>query len=96
MEINCRIEYGDTFVRSIAIQCPDCKNWFHGSSLTDVGELIYSYQISTNKYDCPICGCEFGNIRKDYFEEKDAFKIEEFGNSQEVYKDCKSKTVIWE
>lgn len=86
--MNARIEYEIPTIRHIAVQCPECKNWFEGREIT-------SKSIHTNTdaksavYKCPICGFNFsGNFEK--------FNIKECGSSTEVYENCLRRKVVWE
>lgn len=33
MNFNVRVEYEPLPIRHIAVQCPECKNWFHGMDM---------------------------------------------------------------
>lgn len=55
---NVKIEYESVPIRHIAVQCPDCKNWFSGWDIIK-SECRYSYQITMAECECPKCGSEF-------------------------------------
>lgn len=88
--MNVRVEYECTPIRHIAIQCPNCMNWFHGFDVTK-DDLLFDYQIGFAKCHCPICDIDFGY---DSIFSKD-LNIQEIGYP-EVYKDCLSKKETWE
>ena len=76
MNFNVRVEYEPLPIRHIAVQCPECKNWFHGMDMTD-DELCYSYQIDMASYCCPVCHTTFGRSDWNNFKGKDKPNIEE-------------------
>lgn len=95
MSFNVRVEYESTPIRHIAVQCPNCENWFHGSDITD-DDLGYEYQIDFAHFTCPVCGRKFG--RSDTWNAYTALDkphIEEV-SYPEVYDGCLTQKVIWE
>ena len=95
MNFNVRVEYECTPIRHIAVQCPKCKKWFHGTDITH-DDLRYSYQIDMANYRCPVCDIKFGyDNKRSPFSEKDKPCIEEV-SYPEVYDGCLTQKVIWE
>ena len=95
MNFNVRVEYECTPIRYIAVQCPKCKKWFHGTDITH-DDLRYSYQIDMASYRCPVCDTKFGyDNKRNPFIEKDKPHIEEV-SYPEVYDGCLTQKVIWE
>ena len=92
MKINVRVEYECTPIRHIAVQCPECQNWFIGYDITD-DELFYSHQIYQARFECPVCGKEFCGAGGNYDNE---FDIHECAYSNEVYRGCLQKKTTWE
>lgn len=86
---NVRVEYECTPIRHIAVQCPDCKNWFRGWEITK-DELRYSSDVNYAVFTCPVCEKEFGGIQH-----ADAPNIEEVGYPK-VYEECLEKKVTWQ
>lgn len=98
--VNMRVEFDPAPIRHVAIQCPHCNRWFHGSDVAPEGEwLSYDYQLETTTFTCPVCNKTFG---RDYspsfsgFCSKVEFNIKEVGSAEECYKDCLQKKVTWE
>lgn len=97
MNFNVRVEYECTPIRHIAVQCPKCKKWFHGTDITH-DDLRYSYQIDIATFHCPVCKTEFGYNRDNNWnplKEKDKSFIEEV-SYPDVYQDCLTQKIIWE
>lgn len=94
MNFNVRVEYEPIPIRHIAVQCPECKNWFHGMNITD-DDLFYSYQIDMASYCCPVCHTTFGRSDWNNFKGKDKPNIEEV-SYPDVYEGCLKQKVIWE
>ena len=95
MNFSVRVEYECTPIRHIAVQCPKCKKWFHGTDITH-DDLRYSYQIDMANYWCPVCDTKFGyDNKRNPFSEKDKPCIEEV-SQPEVYDGCLTQKVIWE
>lgn len=86
-KVNIKVEYESTPIRHLAVQCPDCKNWFHGYNIIE-DECQYSYQLINAKCTCPKCGSEF---KIDYKSD-----IEESGEFPEFYDKCLKQKVSWE
>lgn len=85
--MNVRVEYDPTPIRHIAVQCPNCKRWFHGYDATN-DEIRFDYQIRYARFECPVCEAFFCGY--------DHCEITEFGSAEEVYKGCLEKKVSWE
>ena len=81
-----RVEYDPAPIRHIAVQCPECKNWFRGYDITK-DKLSYEHQIYFAQFDCPICG--------KFFNGNDRLEIEET-DYPDVYKDCLERKEVWE
>lgn len=95
--MNVRVEYESTPIRHIAIQCPNCKNWFYGRDVTK-DDLQFDYQIRFAQCRCPMCEINFGydpDSRYYTSSNEQSVNIEET-SYPEVYKDCKLKKTIWE
>ena len=85
---NVRVDYESTPVRHIAVQCPECKNWFGGRQIT-IDNLSYDYEIYYAEFNCPVCGKCFGGL-----EHADKPNIKEVGYP-DIYKECLEKKEIW-
>ena len=57
-KVNMRVEFESTPVRHLAIQCPECKNWFYGYDISD-SEARYKYQLQFMICSCPKCSHDF-------------------------------------
>jgi len=60
MMMRIRLELDAASIRHLAVQCPDCENWFHGRDITH-DELSYEYDIFFAQFECPVCGKIFGS-----------------------------------
>ena len=82
--VNIKVEFEPRQIRHLAIECPECKNWFNSYDICDE-DIRYNYQLSYNNCECPKCGCLFktnnNNIQECSYEE--------------VYKDVLEKKVEW-
>lgn len=92
--MNVRVEYEATPIRHIAVQCPECENWFHGWDIVK-GErafdaLRYESDINWVTFECPVCGSEFGGLQN-----KEKINIKEV-SYPEVYDGCLEKKEVWE
>ena len=85
---NVKVEYDSTPVRHIAVQCPECNNWFRGRDITK-NHLTYDFDIDWAEFDCPVCGKRFGGTRH-----ADKPKIEEV-DYPKVYEDCLERKEVW-
>lgn len=95
MQINYRVEYECTPVRHIAVQCPECKRWYHGRDITH-DDLDYDYQIEFAEFECPVCYTKFSCFN--YHRENTlvlSSHIEECGDAEEVYEGCLTKKEVW-
>ena len=90
-KFNIRVEYDATPVRHLAVQCPNCKRWFHGREISS-DEILYKHDVCFALFTCPICDEEFGFHFDGSF---DDYEISEVGYP-EVYKDALEKKVTWE
>lgn len=85
---NVRVENESTPIRHIAVQCPECNEWFHGWDIVKNGgafdELRYEHDIRYTVFKCPVCGKEFGGIQH-----ADKPNIE-------VYDGCLKRKEVWE
>jgi len=52
-----RVKYESTPIKHLAIQCPECQNWFHSQ---DICNKTISYSYELDFMDClfPKCGCD--------------------------------------
>ena len=78
-----RVKYESTPIKHLAIQCPECQNWFHSQ---DICNKTISYSYELDFMDClfPKCGCDF----------KGKAVVEECC-SPTVYKDTLEKKIEW-
>lgn len=86
-KVNMKVEYEPIPIRHLAVQCPDCENWFVGHDLF-TGDCQYDYQLRGSECCCPKCGSEF----KVDFESN----IEESNEFPEFYDKCLRQKIIWE
>lgn len=94
--INVRVEYENTPIRHIAVQCPSCKKWFRGKEISG-SFLHYDSQIKDAGFFCPICNKDFGNgYIPDDVDDLYTVTIVEVDSAQECYKDCLCKREVWE
>lgn len=83
-KINARVEYESTPIRHIAVQCPQCKNWFYGDDISK-RDIRFDYHLSFMDCSCPKCGYEF----------EGSAEVKECGHP-EVYKNVLERKVSWE
>lgn len=96
IDMKVRVEYESTPIRHIAVECPNCNNWFHARDILDgdwIEDLRYDYQIEFATFVCPVCRNVFGYV--DTYNRENV-EIKEVGSSEECYKDCLSKREVWE
>lgn len=86
-KVNMKVEYENTPIRHLAVQCPDCNFWFMGHDIIK-RECLFKHQLTGAECHCPKCGSEF---KVDY--ESD---IEESGDFPEFYDKCLKQKVTWE
>ena len=86
-----RIEYEETPIRHIAVQCPVCERWFNGREITR-DSLAYHGDIYRAKFRCPVCGVHFSATDSRGIPDVD---ISECGSATEVYESCLLKTEVW-
>lgn len=86
--MNVRVEYELTPIRHVAVQCPKCNNWFDGREIVDDDNITYTYQLNHVDFICPVCGRIFNG--------SDGIVVKEVSSSEEVYKDCLKKKVVWQ
>lgn len=82
-KINVRVEFESTPVRHLAVQCPECTNWFYGYDVCN-NEIRYEHQLSFMDCSCPKCGHDFEGTAS----------VEECGHP-EVYRDILKKKTEW-
>lgn len=91
---NVRVEYENTPIRHIAVQCPKCDNWFRGWDIVKGEEafdvLRYAHDINWVEFECPVCGEEFDGLQYN-----DQVNIEEV-EYPEVYDGCLKRKEAWE
>lgn len=88
---NVRVEYEDTPIRHIAVQCPKCNKWFNGWDIVkSYSALRYEHQINWAEFECPVCGEEFGGLQHN-----NKANIREVGYP-EVYDGCLQRKETWE
>lgn len=83
-KVNIKIEYESTPIRSIAIECPECKNWFYGSDICKEN-VSFDYQLYNISCQCPKCNHLFTPDPE----------IQECSSSFEVYENTLKKEVKW-
>ena len=86
-KVNIKVEYEATPIRHLAVQCPDCNNWFRGSDITKE-RCIYASELRGAECHCPKCGSEFKTAYESNIEENSEFP--------EFYDKCLRKKVTWE
>lgn len=92
--MNVRVELDPAPIRHIAVQCPECGNWFHGWEIANgkpFDDLRYDYQINFATFTCPLCEKEFGGLQH-----AEKIHVQEVGSAEECYKGCLTKKVTWE
>lgn len=90
--MNVRVEYDSTPIRHIAVQCPECEEWFNGRDIVNgdwLDELRFEHQIYWATFTCPVCGWEFGGLHN-----ADKANIEEV-SYPEVYDGCLERKEVW-
>ena len=97
-EFNVRVEYDSTPIRHIAVQCPECNNWFPGKDITH-DKLSFDYNIAWANFECPVCGKVFGrrsltgtSFGRQYFD----IPIIRKCSGREVYDGVLRKKEVWE
>ena len=88
---NVRVEYDQIPIRHIAVQCPNCEEWFHGRDIAD-NDLIYRRDIDIAIFNCPLCGTSFGDYDSIAF---DYAEIKEVGYP-DIYHGVRERKVTWE
>ena len=86
-KVNMKVEYESTPIRHLAVQCPDCENWFFGYDIFK-DDCQYDYQLRGSECHCPKCGSEF----KVDFESN----IEESNEFPEFYDKCLRQKITWQ
>ena len=86
-KVNMKVEYGATPIRHLAVQCPNCNNWFYGCDIIE-DECRYSCQLRGAKCTCPKCGSKFKVDNES--------NIEESGELPAFYDKCLKQNVTWE
>jgi ribosomal protein S27E len=85
-KVKIKVNFDPTPIRHLAVQCPDCENWFHGADIYKE-HCSFKYDIFWNKCKCPKCGNEF-KVAAD--SDLDEARFPEF------YKECLQKKEVWE
>lgn len=86
--VNVKVEYlDDILILHMAVQCPECKNWFAQQNIVE-SYCLGSDQIVGAKCGCKRCGHGF-IIGKDS-------KINTDVSFPEFYNKCMQKKIIWE
>lgn len=78
-KINVRVEFDPAPIRHLAVQCPECTNWFHNYDICNK-EMHYEYELYNMDCTCPKCGHDFEGMAS----------VEECGHP-EVYRDVLKK-----
>lgn len=85
-KIQIKVEYESVPIRHLAIQCPNCKNWFHGTNIAQKN-VVYEHDLYYLKCNCPVCN--------HYFNTESNYEITEISYPQ-IYDKCLNKKVTWE
>ena len=89
-KIKFRVEFEPTPIRHFAVQCPKCKNWFHGSDVvSDSLYPHYGHELHFANFKCPVCEKSFGG----YLDNAE-IDIQE-SVYPDVYDGCLEKKVEW-
>ena len=84
--VKVKFETESTPIRHLAIQCPYCKNWFHGNDITI--ELIhYVEELYLCDCFCPKCQESFTISPSSSFKESNEFP--------KFYEQCLHKKTTW-
>lgn len=86
-KVKMKVEYERVPIRHLAVQCPDCKNWFMGDDIF-YDHPNYSYELTNARCHCPKCGSDFITG----FESE----ISEDASFPEFYDSCLKQKTIWE
>lgn len=86
---NVRVEYDPTPIRHIAVQCPECNQWFHGRDITK-RNLNHDHDIPFAEFECPVCGKDFGGLQH-----RDEPNVQET-SYPDVYEGCLEKKEVWQ
>lgn len=82
--IKVRVEFDPTPIRHLAIECPQCKNWFNSADICEE-TIVYDYELNNLNCICPKCKYSFSG----------AASIQECNSLEEVYKDVLTRKVEW-
>lgn len=88
IKVNVKVEYESTPIRHMAVQCPNCENWFGQYDIVQNGGCSYDYEIKGAFCVCPKCEHVF-SIGYDS-------KIDEDVSFPEFYDKCLKQKVTWE
>lgn len=97
MRINFLVEYGLQPIREVAVQCPNCQNWFRAKDITSDG-LMYKWELSRAQFVCPICEERFSVFPKWFDEYRDVGNeahIEECDDNVSIYEGCLKRKEVW-
>ncbi len=82
-----KAEFDPAPIRHLAIQCPECKNWFVGHDILEK-HISYEYELSGSSCKCPICHA--------FFVISTNSDVDKEADFPEFYKKCKKKKTTWE
>lgn len=91
-ELNMRVQYDIAPITAVAVQCPNCENWFAAREIVNpkrVQPLRYIFDLKYALYRCPVCGWAID--AKDY-----TLSVSERQRGSEVYEGCLRKKEVWE
>ena len=95
-ELNMRVEYDIVPIAAVAVECPNCKNWFAARAIVNpkaFKALRYISDLKYASYQCPVCGLWF--YAQDY-----TLSVSEHQHESEVYEGClrkkEVKKEVWE
>lgn len=88
-KINIRVEFEPTPIRHLAIQCPNCQNWFADYDICENNiDIKDKYDLYFLECRCPKCHHFFEN------KNHESLNIIECGH-KEVYKNVLKKKIEW-
>jgi len=86
--VKIKVEYESMPIRHLAIQCPECTNWFMGHDICE-NNITLNYDLYGAYCACPKCDERF-QIDIQNAEVDDSASFPEF------YKQCLRKKETWE
>lgn len=90
MKYKIRVEYEDTPIRSLVVQCPWCGNWFNVDDIVTRNCPRWEYELYRAEYCCPKCENVFGYSEECNEPEETPIPAEG------IYHGVLQKKVVWE